>query len=139
MSREGKSPLAGRCNAAGFGVRLERLSLAGVLVLGVSLAVAACGESVGACEGWSDVLNNAYCQDNFSKSECQEWDDLGVNGADWYFHAGQTCAERGFARASLEGGDQFAALTWDELVNLLRWDPQPGDAGISADGEATTQ
>ena len=29
------------------------------------------------------------------REECDEWDDLEVNGVSWTFHKGQTCEERG--------------------------------------------
>ena len=50
---------------------------------------------LGVCTGYSTIFNKTYCGDGWTASECAEWDAEGVNGASWYFHAGQTCEERG--------------------------------------------
>ncbi len=60
------------------------------------LTVVGCGESLGACEGFSDFLNASYCNDGWTSAECAEWDAMEVNAADWFFHEGQTCEDRGF-------------------------------------------
>jgi hypothetical protein len=65
------------------------------LILGLAALVAACGSGVGACDGYSTVLERRYCQDNFDEAECAEWDEMEVNGASWNFHEGQTCEDRG--------------------------------------------
>jgi hypothetical protein len=65
------------------------------LVLGLSAWLVGCGSGVGACDGYSTVLERRYCQDNFDAGECEEWNELEVNGATWNFHEGQTCEERG--------------------------------------------
>jgi len=51
--------------------------------------------STGVCTGYSSEFNSTYCKDGWTKSECEEWDDLEVNGISWNFHKGQTCDERG--------------------------------------------
>jgi hypothetical protein len=65
------------------------------VALATFLAAAGCGGGVGACDGFSTVLERRYCQDNFSADECAEYDEMEVNGASWTFHEGQTCADRG--------------------------------------------
>lgn len=55
-----------------------------------------CGKiRTGVCTGYSAEYNSTYCKDGWTEEECDEWDDIGVNGVSWYFHAGQTCDERG--------------------------------------------
>jgi hypothetical protein len=49
----------------------------------------------GVCTGFSSEYNSTYCKDGWTKEECDEWNDLQVNGVDWFFHPGQTCEERG--------------------------------------------
>jgi hypothetical protein len=55
-----------------------------------------CGKmSTGVCTGYSAEYNSTYCKDGWTEEECQEWDDLGVNGVSWTFYKGQTCEGRG--------------------------------------------
>ena len=49
----------------------------------------------GVCTGYSAEYNRTYCKDSWTKEECDEWNDLEVNGVSWTFHKGQTCEERG--------------------------------------------
>jgi len=51
--------------------------------------------STGVCTGFSAEYNSTYCKDGWTKDECDENNDLEVNGVSWTFHRGQTCAERG--------------------------------------------
>jgi hypothetical protein len=51
--------------------------------------------STGVCTGYSAEFNSTYCKDGWTKAECEEWDDLEVNGVSWTFYRGQTCDERG--------------------------------------------
>lgn len=67
-----------------------------MLLAGIVSVTTKCSESVGACEGFSDFLNASYCNDGWTESECAEWDAMEVNAADWFFHEGQTCEQRGF-------------------------------------------
>ena len=63
----------------------------GLLFLGSN-----CGKlSTGVCTGYSSEFNSTYCKDGWTKDECDEWDELEVNGVSWTFHKGQTCEERG--------------------------------------------
>jgi len=50
-------------------------------------------EAVGACYGYSDILDSTYCYDDWYDWECDEYAAEGVNGASWSFYAGQTCAD----------------------------------------------
>ena len=60
------------------------------------LLISNCGKmSTGVCTGYSAEFNSTYCKDGWTKEECEEWDDIGVNGVSWTFHKGQTCEERG--------------------------------------------
>jgi len=52
-------------------------------------------ETTGVCTGYSSYYNHTFCKDGWTREECQEWDDLQVNGVDWNFYPGQTCDERG--------------------------------------------
>jgi hypothetical protein len=55
-----------------------------------------CGKmSTGVCTGYSAEYNSTYCKDGWTEEECDEWDDLQVNGVSWTFYRGQTCEERG--------------------------------------------
>lgn len=55
-----------------------------------------CGKlSTGVCTGYSADFNSTYCKDGWTEEECDEWDELEVNGVSWTFFKGQTCEERG--------------------------------------------
>ena len=55
-----------------------------------------CGKlRTGVCTGYSAEYNSTYCKDGWSEEECDESNELEVNGVSWHFHAGQTCEERG--------------------------------------------
>lgn len=55
-----------------------------------------CAEQLGACEGYSELLTKGYCYDGWTEKECRDYDQMHINGAQWYFHPQQTCADRGF-------------------------------------------
>ncbi len=74
--------------------RISQMILYVTLVVSTLVFAAGC-DVTGACAGWSDTLGSSYCYDDWYEDECEEWDAIGVNDADWYFHAGQTCSERG--------------------------------------------
>ena len=55
-----------------------------------------CGNmGTGVCTGYSAEYNHTYCKDGWTKAECEEWNDLEVNGVRWTYYKGQTCDERG--------------------------------------------
>ncbi len=70
------------------------ISIAGVTCL-LALATNCAKISTGVCTGYSAEYNSTYCKDGWTKAECEEWDDIGVNGVSWTFYKGQTCEERG--------------------------------------------
>jgi hypothetical protein len=74
-------------------MRLVRARIAPVAFLAVTLA--ACGQRMGACEGFSEILNETFCQD-VSADECRLLDTSMSHGANWLFHEGQTCAGLGY-------------------------------------------
>jgi len=49
----------------------------------------------GVCTGYSAEYNSTYCKDGWTREECEEWNELEVNGVSWTFYRGQTCEERG--------------------------------------------
>jgi hypothetical protein len=64
--------------------------------IGLFLMGSNCGKlSTGVCTGFSAEYNSTYCKDGWTEEECDEWDDLQVNGVSWTFYRGQTCEERG--------------------------------------------
>ena len=81
-------------------------TLMAALVLAV-LPLAGCGEDLGLCvstavDGASGL--RVYCYDNnWTQAECAEYNDETVNGADWFFHANQTCEDRDL----VEGGNDW--------------------------------
>ena len=71
------------------------------------LATAACGilglAGDGVCQSTPVEFSFGlvvYCQNDFSEDECAEWNTEGVNAADWVFHSGQTCQDRGLEQGS---------------------------------------
>lgn len=77
---------------------LRRLMPYAVVALAICIAVIwmpfllGCPSS-GACVGFGPVNE---CKQGWSKAECAEWDDLGVNGDSWTFYAGRDCADLGY-------------------------------------------
>lgn len=71
---------------------LKTCIVTALLALGL-LLLAGC-ESLGACEGYSSILNKTYCYDDYTEEECDDYDSQEVNGANWNFYPGETCAER---------------------------------------------
>jgi hypothetical protein len=37
------------------------------------------------------------CKEDWDKDECQEWDDLEFNDANWSWHRGDSCDDRSFS------------------------------------------
>lgn len=68
-----------------------------VMLPGLILLVSYCDKlsRTGVCTGYSSEFNSTYCKDGWTQDECDEWNDIQVNGVDWYFYPGQTCEERG--------------------------------------------
>ncbi len=70
------------------------ICVAGALCF-VSLCSNCAKIKTGVCTGYSAQYNSTYCKDGWTEEECDEWNDIGVNGVTWHFHKGQTCEERG--------------------------------------------
>jgi hypothetical protein len=51
-----------------------------------------------ACAGTGACIGEpgSYCKDGWTSAECSDWNNLGVNGSSWSFHAGQTCSSLGY-------------------------------------------
>ncbi|MEZ4319848.1 MAG: hypothetical protein R3F61_20220 [Myxococcota bacterium] len=64
-------------------------------VVAVCAALGGCG-GTGVCAGYSSLFDEEYCHDDWTRAECEDWDAQEINGAQWTFHSGQTCADRGF-------------------------------------------
>lgn len=75
-------------------MRIYRLGMV-VIVLLVLAVFSGCVGETGVCTGYSAQYDRTYCKDGWDKSECEEWDEMKVNGVDWHFYEGQTCEERG--------------------------------------------
>jgi hypothetical protein len=73
------------------------------LVLGVVLLGAACGGGGGACVGTGGVLSSPECKNGWSQSECQDWQNSGVNGATWTFDSGSSCVDLGYTAQCSDG------------------------------------
>lgn len=57
----------------------------------------ACGGGTGVCV--SDAVEytfglRVYCYSDYTSDECAEYNNMQVNGANWSYHGGQTCADR---------------------------------------------
>lgn len=79
-------------------MKRKTLQVAGFFVTGLlCLTLYGCipFQTTGVCTGYSSEYNHTYCKDGWTRSECEEWDDLEVNGVSWYFYPGQTCDDRG--------------------------------------------
>lgn len=73
------------------------------IALFAAFALAACGSSTGACV--SDPVQytfglRVYCYSQWSSQECSVNNNDQVNGANWSFYGGQTCADRSLTDGS---------------------------------------
>jgi len=50
---------------------------------------------MGACEGYSEILDQTFCED-VSADECKLLDTSSSHRANWLFHEGQTCSGLGY-------------------------------------------
>lgn len=77
-----------------------------ILALLIITAIGGCS-STGTCVGsGGDVLLAPECKNNWTRSECQEWDDMEVNGADWEYKSG-TCESQGFTEECSDGSFRY--------------------------------
>lgn len=81
-----------------------RTAFASAAVIVGSAQLAGCGGGVGACVSdpveFQQIGLRVYCYENWEKADCDENQAAQVNGADWNFHSGQTCSDRGFDTGS---------------------------------------
>jgi len=75
--------------------RLRKIICVGGVTILLLLGTGCEKLSTGVCTGYSPEFNSTYCKDGWTQEECDEWNDLEVNGVSWTFHRGQTCEERG--------------------------------------------
>jgi hypothetical protein len=48
----------------------------------------------GMCYGaGTDIYYTGECHDDWTREDCEEFDDLGVNGTSWTFVAGGSCSD----------------------------------------------
>ena len=88
----------------------ERWKYSAVLVFILMLlfitSLAGCS-STGTCVGsGGDVLLAPECKNNWTRSECREWDDMEVNGANWNYKGG-TCEGQGFTDRCPDGSYRY--------------------------------
>ncbi len=57
----------------------------------------------GACVGTGGVLLFTECKEDWDQSECDSWNDQGINGATWTFHKGQSCPDLGYTEMCSDG------------------------------------
>ncbi len=50
--------------------------------------------AAGACVGVGGVVDE--CFQNWSRSECSDYNSLGINGSNWTFYPGSDCSDLGF-------------------------------------------
>ncbi|MEL6345902.1 MAG: hypothetical protein AAFV53_22515 [Myxococcota bacterium] len=66
------------------------------------LGLTGCG-GVGVCQSTAVEFEfglRVYCYSDYDRAECDANQTDQVNGADWEFHSGQTCDERGLDEGS---------------------------------------
>ncbi|NIS81223.1 MAG: hypothetical protein GTO14_13700 [Anaerolineales bacterium] len=72
------------------------------LVVLCTTILTSCGGS-GACVGsGGSVLSSPVCKDGWTSSECQEWDDMGINDAEWKYR-GSSCESLGYTDRCSDG------------------------------------
>jgi len=57
-------------------------------------------DELGACVSDFTDLNIQYCYSDFDESECTAQNTQQVNGVNWFFHGGQSCADCGLVEGS---------------------------------------
>lgn len=67
----------------------------GILSLLAIAILCSCKDKTGVCTACCGPFGNTYCKDGWTEGECKEWSDERVNGLEWHWHEGQTCAGRG--------------------------------------------
>jgi hypothetical protein len=79
-----------------------------VIVLALLLITSLGGcSSTGTCVGsGGDILLSPVCKNYWTRSECREWDDMEVNGANWEYKGG-TCERQGFTDECSDGSFRY--------------------------------
>lgn len=80
----------------------EKMVLILTLIFISTIVLSSCGGS-GACVGSGGVLSSPVCKEDWANSECQEWDDMGINGAEWNFRRGASCEGLGYTERCSDG------------------------------------
>jgi len=75
--------------------KIKHIMYVGGMICLLGLSTNCAKTRTGVCTGFSAEFNSTYCKDGWTEEECDEWNELEVNGVSWTFHAGQTCEERG--------------------------------------------
>ena len=58
-----------------------------------AVAALASGCGAGSCEASGGIVDE--CKDGWTRDECDEWDDIEVNGAGWEY-SGKSCEDLGY-------------------------------------------
>ena len=53
--------------------------------------------------GAGGVLSSPECKQDWSESECADFNTQGVNGATWSYHDGQSCPDLGYSEQCSDG------------------------------------
>ena len=81
-----------------------RKTLMLILVTFLSAVVISSCSSTGTCVGsGGNVLLSPVCKDGWTRSECGEWDNEGINDADWSYNGGKTCEGLGYTERCSDG------------------------------------
>jgi hypothetical protein len=53
-------------------------------------------------------LLSPVCKEDWTRIECQEWDDEGINGANWDFYGGDSCEDLGYTDRCSDGSYRYS-------------------------------
>jgi hypothetical protein len=67
-----------------------------IAVLFLATVWVSCSTDIGACVGTGGVLSSPDCKTGWTRAECTDWNNQGIDDANWSFYAGQTCADLGY-------------------------------------------
>jgi hypothetical protein len=92
-----------RSRKASIGFRIDKaMPLLSFFII-FAVILSSCGGS-GACVGsGGNILSSPVCKEDWVKSECQEWDDMEINGAEWNFRGGASCEGLGYTERCSDG------------------------------------
>jgi hypothetical protein len=72
---------------------MNKTSMVLGFAMGIAVGASCDGTAVGTCVSSGGIVDS--CKPDFTKGECEEWDDEMVNGGDWTFSK-KSCPTRGF-------------------------------------------